>query len=47
LTDRFRHSMSTGSYFYHKSISDSADITQAMKSRGFFIDQNRESRPLI
>jgi cobalt/nickel transport system permease protein len=34
----YRHGASTGAYLTHKSLNDIAEITQAMKSRGFFND---------
>ena len=34
----YRHGASTGAYLAHKSLHDIAEITQAMKSRGFFND---------
>lgn len=36
--DRYRHGASTGAFLLRKSINDTTDITQAMKSRGFFND---------
>jgi cobalt/nickel transport system permease protein len=36
--DLYRHGATTGAFLLHKSLSDTADITQAMKSRGFFND---------
>jgi cobalt/nickel transport system permease protein len=36
--DLYRHGASTGAFLLRKSLSDTADITQAMKSRGFFND---------
>jgi len=38
LRDRYRHSTATGSFFIAKSLNDATNITQAMRSRGFFID---------
>ncbi len=36
--DLYRHGASTSAFFLHKSINDAVEITQAMKSRGFFND---------
>jgi cobalt/nickel transport system permease protein len=36
--DLYRHGASTGAFLLRKSINDTTDITQAMKSRGFFND---------
>jgi len=38
LRDRYRHSTRAGSFFISKSLKDAAGISQAMRSRGFFID---------
>jgi cobalt/nickel transport system permease protein len=38
LKDLYRHGASTGAFLLGKSINDTTDITQAMKSRGFFND---------
>ncbi|MFQ6104640.1 MAG: hypothetical protein ACE5OP_10150 [Candidatus Glassbacteria bacterium] len=34
----YRHGASMGAFFLHKSLNDTREITQAMKSRGFFND---------
>jgi cobalt/nickel transport system permease protein len=34
-----RHGAATAAFFIDKSMSDAAEVTQAMKSRGFFDDQ--------
>ncbi|UCH83551.1 MAG: ABC transporter permease [Candidatus Latescibacterota bacterium] len=36
--DLYRHGASAASFFLHKSFLESAEITDAMKSRGFFDD---------
>jgi len=36
--DLYRHGASAAAFLLNKSINDTADITQAMKSRGFFND---------
>ena len=36
--DLYKHGASTGAFLLRKSINDTTDITQAMKSRGFFND---------
>jgi cobalt/nickel transport system permease protein len=36
LKDLYRHGAATGSFFMQKCLIDSEEITQAMKSRGFF-----------
>jgi cobalt/nickel transport system permease protein len=38
LKNLYRHGASTGAYFTHKALHDAGEITQAMKSRGFFND---------
>ena len=38
-SDLYRHGAATAAYFINKSASNAAEITQAMKSRGFFDDQ--------
>ncbi|MFH1756121.1 MAG: hypothetical protein ABIA59_10520 [Candidatus Latescibacterota bacterium] len=38
VKDLYRHKASAGAFLLRKSINDTADITQAMKSRGFFND---------
>ena len=36
--DLYRHGAATGAFFLQKSLHDSTEITEAMKSRGFFND---------
>jgi cobalt/nickel transport system permease protein len=38
VRDLYRHGASTGAFLLRKSLNDTNDITQAMKSRGFFND---------
>ena len=38
LRDRYRHSASTGVHFLDKSLHRATEITQVMRSRGFFDD---------
>jgi len=38
MRDMYRHAASSASFFFLKALSDSADITDGMKSRGFFDD---------
>jgi cobalt/nickel transport system permease protein len=38
LLDRYRHSASTGAHFLDKSLHRATEITQVMRSRGFFDD---------
>ncbi len=38
LRDRYRHSARMGAYFLDKSLHQAGEITQAMRSRGFFDD---------
>jgi cobalt/nickel transport system permease protein len=38
LRDRYRHSASTGAHFLDKSLHRATEITQVMRSRGFFDD---------
>jgi cobalt/nickel transport system permease protein len=38
LRDRYRHSARTGVYFLDKSLHQATEITQVMRSRGFFDD---------
>ncbi len=36
--DLYRHGAATGAFFLQKSLHDTTEITEAMKSRGFFND---------
>ncbi|NIM65430.1 MAG: hypothetical protein GTO51_05495 [Candidatus Latescibacteria bacterium] len=38
MRDMYRHGASTGAFLLRKSINDATEISQAMRSRGFFND---------
>lgn len=38
LRDLYRHAASSASFFYAKAMNDASEITDGMKSRGFFDD---------
>jgi len=38
LRDRYRHSAAVGAHFFDKSLHRATEITQVMRSRGFFDD---------
>jgi len=40
LTDHYRQRAATAGFFLEKSLRDAQEITQAMSSRGFFLDQD-------
>ncbi len=38
MKDSYRHAASSAAFFFSKALNDAGEITDGMKSRGFFID---------